>query len=148
MAPLACLLDDKEGIIGTQSEGAGSCPGDSGGGLFLDNTATLVGVHRGSRPTCTAANRMEAVSIAFERPFIDKVLRDEPLLVQEEAASSEESDDTARRAPPPPSTLAPVGGCAAAPARYALEMNAGWFASRGVKAGDVIRGIERLPAPR
>ena len=37
--------------------------------------------------------------------------------------------------------------CAAAPARYALEMNAGWFASRGVKAGDVIRGVERLPAP-
>jgi uncharacterized membrane protein (UPF0127 family) len=38
--------------------------------------------------------------------------------------------------------------CAAAPARYALEMNTGWFASRGVKAGDVIRGVERLPAPR
>lgn len=38
--------------------------------------------------------------------------------------------------------------CAAAPARYALEMNLGWFAERGVKPGDTLRGIDRLPAPR
>ncbi|AYH45121.1 DUF192 domain-containing protein [Azoarcus sp. DN11] len=38
--------------------------------------------------------------------------------------------------------------CAAAPARFALEMNAGWFASRGLGAGTVIRGIDRLPAGR
>jgi uncharacterized membrane protein (UPF0127 family) len=36
--------------------------------------------------------------------------------------------------------------CAAAPARYALEMNLGWFASKGIKAGDSLRGIDRLPA--
>lgn len=35
--------------------------------------------------------------------------------------------------------------CAARPARYALEMNAGWFAQRGLKAGDPIGGIERAP---
>ena len=35
--------------------------------------------------------------------------------------------------------------CAARPARYALEMNAGWFARRGIKRGDVIGGIERAP---
>ena len=35
--------------------------------------------------------------------------------------------------------------CAAQPARYALEMNAGWFARRGLKAGDAIGGIERAP---
>jgi uncharacterized protein len=35
--------------------------------------------------------------------------------------------------------------CAARPARYALEMNAGWFAQRGLKAGDAIGGIERAP---
>ncbi|MDP1653273.1 MAG: DUF192 domain-containing protein [Rhodocyclaceae bacterium] len=35
--------------------------------------------------------------------------------------------------------------CAAKPARYALEMNAGWFARRGIKRGDVIGGIERAP---
>jgi hypothetical protein len=35
--------------------------------------------------------------------------------------------------------------CAARPARYALEMNAGWFAQRGIKAGDAIGGIERAP---
>jgi uncharacterized membrane protein (UPF0127 family) len=35
--------------------------------------------------------------------------------------------------------------CAAKPARYALEMNAGWFAQRGIKRGDVIGGIERAP---
>lgn len=30
--------------------------------------------------------------------------------------------------------------CSARPARYALEMNAGWFAKRGLKAGDKISG--------
>jgi len=35
--------------------------------------------------------------------------------------------------------------CASKPARYALEMNAGWFAQRGIKAGDAIAGIERAP---
>jgi uncharacterized membrane protein (UPF0127 family) len=38
--------------------------------------------------------------------------------------------------------------CAARPARYALEMNLGWFARRGLKAGDAIGGIERAPRPR
>ena len=38
--------------------------------------------------------------------------------------------------------------CAAAPARFALEMNLGWFAGRGIKAGDVLRGFDRLPAAR
>lgn len=36
--------------------------------------------------------------------------------------------------------------CAAAPARYALEMNAGWFASKGLGPGLQIQGLERLPA--
>ena len=35
--------------------------------------------------------------------------------------------------------------CAAQPARYALEMNIGWFAQRGVKRGDRIGGIEKAP---
>lgn len=38
--------------------------------------------------------------------------------------------------------------CAAAPARYALEMNIGWFAERGIKPGDRLRGFDGLPAPR
>ncbi|MFC5768956.1 DUF192 domain-containing protein [Thauera sinica] len=38
--------------------------------------------------------------------------------------------------------------CAAGAARYALEMNIGWFRERGVKPGDTIRGIGRLPAAR
>jgi len=37
--------------------------------------------------------------------------------------------------------------CAAKPARYALEMNKGWFAQRGIKAGAKLRGLEKL-APR
>ncbi|HEY8067611.1 MAG TPA: DUF192 domain-containing protein [Burkholderiales bacterium] len=37
--------------------------------------------------------------------------------------------------------------CAARPARYALEMNKGWFAQRGIKAGARFRGLEKL-APR
>ncbi len=38
--------------------------------------------------------------------------------------------------------------CAAAPARFALEMNLGWFRERGVKPGDTVRGIDGLPAPQ
>jgi uncharacterized membrane protein (UPF0127 family) len=37
--------------------------------------------------------------------------------------------------------------CAARPARYALEMNKGWFAQRGIKAGFKLRGLDKL-APR
>ena len=37
--------------------------------------------------------------------------------------------------------------CAARPARYALEMNKGWFAQRGIKPGTKLRGLEKL-APR
>ena len=37
--------------------------------------------------------------------------------------------------------------CASGPAKFALEMNKGWFASRGLKAGTRIGGIEMaLPA--
>lgn len=35
--------------------------------------------------------------------------------------------------------------CAAAPARFALEMKQGWFRERGIRAGDVLRGFDRLP---
>ncbi len=38
--------------------------------------------------------------------------------------------------------------CAAAPARYALEMNAGWFRARGIGPGMPINGIERAPSAR
>lgn len=37
--------------------------------------------------------------------------------------------------------------CAARPARYALEMNRGWFAERGIGPGARVRGLEKL-APR
>jgi len=35
--------------------------------------------------------------------------------------------------------------CAAGPARFALEMNQGWFAERGLKAGVRVRGVAELP---
>ncbi|MBE0614016.1 MAG: DUF192 domain-containing protein [Burkholderiales bacterium] len=39
--------------------------------------------------------------------------------------------------------------CATRPARYALEMNQGWFKKRGIVAGAVIQGLERFsPAAR
>jgi uncharacterized membrane protein (UPF0127 family) len=38
--------------------------------------------------------------------------------------------------------------CAAKPAKYALEMNRGWFASKGIKAGSTIRGLEKAPPAR
>jgi uncharacterized membrane protein (UPF0127 family) len=34
--------------------------------------------------------------------------------------------------------------CAAKPARYALEMDRGWFASRGIKPGTKLGGLEKL----
>lgn len=38
--------------------------------------------------------------------------------------------------------------CALKPARYALEMNLGWFKSRGLGAGFSIGGIEKAPSAR
>jgi uncharacterized protein len=38
--------------------------------------------------------------------------------------------------------------CAARPARYALEMNAGWFKKRGLGSGAALAGIDRAPPPR
>jgi len=38
--------------------------------------------------------------------------------------------------------------CSAKPAKYALEMNLGWFRSRGLGAGFLIIGIEKVPAGR
>jgi uncharacterized membrane protein (UPF0127 family) len=35
--------------------------------------------------------------------------------------------------------------CAARPTRYALEMNLGWFAQRGIKAGTTLQGLPKLP---
>ena len=37
---------------------------------------------------------------------------------------------------------------AAKPAKYALEVNRGWFAKRGIKPGARIEGIERAPPAR
>jgi uncharacterized membrane protein (UPF0127 family) len=31
------------------------------------------------------------------------------------------------------------------PATYALETNQGWFAARGIRKGDRVTGLERLP---
>lgn len=38
--------------------------------------------------------------------------------------------------------------CASGPAKYALEMNQGWFAQRGIKAGARVNGLDRLPPAR
>jgi len=39
--------------------------------------------------------------------------------------------------------------CASRPARYALEMNQGWFKKRGIAPGTLIQGLERFaPRPR
>ena len=34
--------------------------------------------------------------------------------------------------------------CAARPVTYALEMRQGWFAARGIRAGERLRGLDRL----
>ena len=45
-----------------------------------------------------------------------------------------------------PQTL--TNHCAAEPARYALEMNLGWFAKKGIQPGQTIRGLEKAPRPQ
>ena len=37
---------------------------------------------------------------------------------------------------------------AAGPARYALEMNAGWFRSNKINVGDTIKGLDKAPKPQ
>lgn len=37
---------------------------------------------------------------------------------------------------------------AAGPARFALEMNSGWFSANRVNPGDTIRGLDRAPKPQ
>jgi hypothetical protein len=38
--------------------------------------------------------------------------------------------------------------CAAAPAKFALEMSGGWFAKKGLKAGATLLGVTKAPAAR
>ena len=38
--------------------------------------------------------------------------------------------------------------CAARPAKFALEMNAGWFKGRGLGQGVFLTGIDKVPAAR
>jgi uncharacterized membrane protein (UPF0127 family) len=38
--------------------------------------------------------------------------------------------------------------CAKAPANYALEMNRGWFASKRIRPGATIEGVDKAPPPR
>jgi uncharacterized membrane protein (UPF0127 family) len=38
--------------------------------------------------------------------------------------------------------------CARSPARFALEMNRGWFTEKGIKPGQRIGGLEKSPRPR
>jgi hypothetical protein len=38
--------------------------------------------------------------------------------------------------------------CAAGPARFALEMNLGWFSGKGLKTGQRINGVDKSPRPQ
>ncbi len=38
--------------------------------------------------------------------------------------------------------------CTRKPVRFALEMNRGWFASKGLRAGVKLRGLEKFKPPR
>lgn len=38
--------------------------------------------------------------------------------------------------------------CAKRPVRFALEMNRGWFSSKGMGAGTKLRGLEKVKLPR
>jgi len=38
--------------------------------------------------------------------------------------------------------------CAIAPAKFALEMSRGWFASKGIAPGATIQGLDKVPPAR
>jgi len=38
--------------------------------------------------------------------------------------------------------------CAAAPAKFALEMSGGWFAAKGIRPGALLPGVDKAPAAR
>ncbi|MGB5082006.1 MAG: DUF192 domain-containing protein [Burkholderiales bacterium] len=38
--------------------------------------------------------------------------------------------------------------CATAPAKFALEMSGGWFASKGISPGATIKGLDKTPPAR
>jgi len=38
--------------------------------------------------------------------------------------------------------------CAARPAKYALEMNRGWFSAKGIRAGTKLQGLDKAPPAR
>lgn len=44
--------------------------------------------------------------------------------------------------------LSEVAHQSAGPARYALEMNAGWFAANKVNVGETIKGLDKAPKPQ
>lgn len=44
--------------------------------------------------------------------------------------------------------LSEVSHQSAGPARYALEMNAGWFGANKISAGDTIKGLDKAPRPQ
>lgn len=44
--------------------------------------------------------------------------------------------------------LSDIAHQAAGPARFALEMNAGWFSANSIKAGDTIKGLDKAPKPK
>lgn len=44
--------------------------------------------------------------------------------------------------------LSEVAHQSAGPARYALEMNAGWFAANKVSVGETIKGLDKAPKPQ
>ena len=44
--------------------------------------------------------------------------------------------------------LSEISHQSAGPARYALEMNAGWFGANKISAGDTIKGLDKAPRPQ
>lgn len=44
--------------------------------------------------------------------------------------------------------LTEISHQSAGPARYALEMNAGWFGTNKIRVGDAIKGIDKAPKPQ
>lgn len=38
--------------------------------------------------------------------------------------------------------------CATAPVKYALEMSGSWFATKGIKSGTTVQGLDKAPAAR
>jgi uncharacterized membrane protein (UPF0127 family) len=122
------LVDLTAGMYRIEAEVAFNEPGRERGLMFRKEMAPQHGMlfvfDRAAQHCMWMRNTLLPLSVAF--------LDDQGRIINVEEMAAQTDDNH----------------CAAKPAKYALEMNAGWFKSRGFGAGTAISGIDKAPPAR